>query len=408
MKLLFFSHFIPWPPHGGSLQRNYNLIRQASKHFEVHLLTFTQRKLLPGDDTLREAVDALKQYCHEIVVLPIDTDYSRLRWTWLLATNLFSSHPYSAWRFASAGMRREIRALLEKHRYDLVHIDTIALAGYLPDFGSVPAVLNHHNVESALLLRRAANEKSPLHRWYIGHQGKKLRQYEKDWLSQFALNLSVSSLDIEGLRAINGSAEYTVIANGTDTDYFQPGSVKGSKELVFAGGMTWYPNRDAMTHFCKEIYPRIRMQEPGVCMNIIGSAAPRDVLDCAERDDSIRVHGFVSDIREIIRGSAVYVVPIRVGGGTRLKILDAFACGKSLVSTSVGCEGIAVTPDKDVLIGDTPEQFGDQVVRLLRDADLRRSLENNGRTLVERSYSWDSIGIDLHKAYMRAIDESNS
>jgi glycosyltransferase involved in cell wall biosynthesis len=392
MKILVISHFIPYPPHGGSPQRNYNLFKEAAKGNSLYFLTFNQRPLLSGEENIKEAADKMREFCDDVRVVDIPTDSSRLRWFLLLFLNLFSFQPYSAWRFWSPVMRNELKAALTRHKFDLVHIDTIALAGYVKYTGNIPSVLNHHNIESTLMLRRASNEKNPLVRLYLYLQGRKLRRHEKKWAPKYSVNITVSGLDGIELKSMCPDVNIEVIPNGTDIDYFKPSSDSCGHGLIYTGGMTWYPNRDAMIYFCREIFPLIKKQIPDVRLDLIGRNPPREITDAAWRDNSIKTHGYIDDIRPYMAAAAVYIVPIRVGGGTRLKILDAMASGKAIVSTSVGCEGIEVTPEESILIGDTPEAFSAQTIRLLQDVKLRRTIEMNARRLAEEKYSWIKIG----------------
>lgn len=392
MKILMIGHFVPYPPKGGSLQRTFNILREISKENSVHLLALNMRALLGDRKSLDEARRALSEYCDRLEIFEAASEKSAILWKVMLLGNLFSKSPYSVWKFRSGQLRHEIADEMKKEKFDLAFFDTIDLAQYTDLVGDIPKVLNHHNIESSLLIRRGTSEKNPLSGFYLGHQGKKLKRYESIHSGKFDMNLVVSDNDGEILRSIAPDARFITIPNGTDTDYFTPASESKSNELVFAGGMNWYPNRDAMTFFCREVLPLIKRSFPEAIINIIGQSPPPEVVKIAREDGSVRVHGYVDDVREYIARSAVYVCPIRVGGGTRLKILDAFACGKALVSTSVGCEGIEVTPGENILIGDSPEEFAERVVMLLKDSDLRRKLEIRARELAVSRYSWHIIG----------------
>jgi len=393
------NHFVPYPPHGGCLQRSFNLLREVSKNNTIHLLALNQRTLLPDEKSINASIKALNEHCNAIKVFGIPLDLSRIKWYVCLFLNIFSLTPFTVWWFRSRAFADEIEKQIQSNRFDLITFDTIDLFQYAQFAPNIPKVLNHHNVESTLLLRRSANEKNPFIKFYLYIQGRKLRRYEKKVVGKADVNLTVSESDSEILRKLAHFGRYEVVPNGTDIIYFTPARKSNSKELVFIGGMNWYPNRDAMIYFYNSIYPLIKKEIPEVVMNIIGQDPPREIERLAEHDTSLRIHGFVKDVRDWLSHSAVYVVPIRVGGGTRLKILDAFACGKALVSTSVGCEGIDVTPGENILIGDSPEEFARQVIRILNDNTLRKKLEINARTLVESKYSWKIIGHHLDEIY---------
>lgn len=405
MRVLFVSHFIPHPPTGGASLRNFNIVKELSRKNNVHLVTFTQRDRHPTREKIEKSREVLKEYCEEITIIEVPSDNSALRWYSLLGLNLFSREPYSAWRFWSPQMARAIEDQIAKHNFDIAHVDTIALAGYLEILGGLPAVLNHHNVESTLLLRRAATERNPATKAYIGLQGRKLRNAEQRALSAFDGNISVSELDGKELSELNPKATVCVVPNGTDTEFFKP--IEGIEEdlsLVFAGSMAWYPNGDAMILFGEKIWPLIKQELPGVKMNLIGSRAPAEVIRLGQSDDQFNVLGFVDDVRPTIARAAVYVVPIRVGGGTRLKILDAMAMGKAIVSHPIGAEGLDVADGKDIVIAEDPELFAKSVVELVRDVQKRTAISAQARKSVVEKYSWSTI-IPKMEQFYREIAE---
>lgn len=400
MKILLIAHFLPWPPHGGSSQRNFNLLRELNKECDIYMIGFTQRPHYGSEDEKLEAIAQLKKHCSYLQAFDIPTDYNRIGWYALLLGNILSREPYSVWRFRSRAFDRELDRLLREETFDIVYADTVATAPYaLRARGRARLVLNHHNVESTLLLRRADNESNPGSRMYLRHQGRKLRRWEAKMCPQFDVNLTVSSLDADELGRQAPDAHYEVIANGTDTEYFAPRGESDGHDMMYAGGGTWYPNRDAMTWFCREIFPLIADKVPDATMNVIGGQPPAEVVAASGADARIKVHGFVPDVRPFMARSSVYVAPIRVGGGTRLKILDAFAAGKAVVSTAVGCEGIDCIDGEHIVIANTPGDIANRVVYLMQHPEKRREIERNARRLAENSYSWHIIGEKLRNLY---------
>jgi polysaccharide biosynthesis protein PslH len=401
MKILMIGHFVPYPPSGGSLQRSYNLLSEIAKENSVTLLALNQIAILPDENSVAESVVALNIFCNKVKVFKIPTDGNGMLWYLLLIFNMFSSVPYSVWRFKSKALKKEIIKQLQIEHFDIIHLDTIDLAQYADLFTGIPIVLNHHNAESQLLFRRSTGSRNPLMRFYLYIQAVKLKRYEKNNINRFNANLVVSPDDGQYLKQLAPNLKFDIIPNGTDTEFFFPKPASDSHELIFTGGMGWYPNRDAMIYFCGEILPLIKQVYPDVIMNIIGRKPPKQVKQMAKDNDSIKLYGFVKDIRDYVAKAAVYVVPIRVGGGTRLKILDAFASGKALVSTSVGCEGISVMHGENILIADSPEDFANNVILLFNDKDLRKNLAANARKLVEEKYAWPIIGEKLRQILIR-------
>ncbi len=404
MKILWISHFLPWPPHGGSPQRNYNLLKQLQKEFKVCKIGFIQRSHQPEETKKKEAIKRIDELCNYLYAYDIPTDYNRFYWYGLLAANVFSRTPYSVWRFWSRKFESQLDQLIARDKFDIVYADTAATAHYaIRAKGKAKLVLNHHNIESLLLLRRADNASNPASRWYLKHQADKMRRWEMKVCPHFDVNLTVSEVDSIALRGHSPDTRCEVIANGTDIDYFRPNDNVSGYEMIYVGGGTWLPNKDAMSWFVKDIFPKIVKRLPEAIIHVIGRNPPKEVCYAAEKDSRIKMHGFVDDIRPHLARAAVYVVPIRFGGGTRLKILDAFASGKAVVSTSIGCEGIECEDYKHIRIADFPEKFSETVVELLLDSKARQRLEKNARDLVEKIYSWHIIGEQLRSLYKELV-----
>jgi glycosyltransferase involved in cell wall biosynthesis len=228
-----------------------------------------------------------------------------------------------------------------------------------------------------------------------------MRRFERDTLARFGLVLAVSDADRGTFRRLYGSAvpaPVFVVKTGVDTSYFAPTATPPRpRHLVFTGSMDWIPNQDAMVHFVRDVLPLVRREEPAVTLSIVGRA-PTPAVQALGRETGIEVTGAVDDVRPHVAGAAVYVVPIRIGGGTRLKIFEAMAMGKAVVSTTVGAEGLPVTPGADIVIEDEPDRFAAAVIGLLRN-DVRRSgLEQRARGLVVQKYDWAAVGAELERA----------
>jgi len=402
MNLLWISHNIPYPPKTGVLQRNYNLLREASRHADVYLLAVFKSDILPGKYDIDEARRELGKLCREIEIVHLPIESSRAVLYWKALISLFTRDPLSANWVKDDGMRRQLRRLVESRRFDVVHFDTISLAAYRGEVGNIPSILNHHNIESHLLRRRIDFERNPLKRFYYSVEGDKLERYERRVCAEFDTNFTVSALDRDRLLELVPLARADVIANGVDVDYFRhDGSMTVPGNIVMASGMNWFPNRDAVLYMCQEIWPRLSARLPSLTWTVVGASPPPQLLELAERDRRVEVTGFVDDVRPYLSRAEIYLCPMRDGGGTRVKILDALSMSKAIVSTTIGCEGIDVTPGVDVLIADDPEAFVVQIERLHRDAVLRQSLSLAARRLAVERYSWPVIGQNLGAVYRR-------
>lgn len=383
--------------------RNFNLLREAAKSHEIHLLTFNLRALLSTKREVEESTQEVGRLCKSIKVFDVPVDGSRIKWFMMLARNIFSLLPYSVERFKSKEMAAAIKERLSEEHFDLVEIGTLALIPYAELCDGVPKVLVHQNVESSLMFRRAQGTRNALARLYLYWQAWKMRRYEARMMPKFDMNVVVSDLDRAEFEEFCPEAIVSTVSNGTDVEYFVPKRKEEREEVVFTGGMTWYPNSEAVMFFCREVLPHIKRECPAVVVSIVGDAPPKDLIRMAAEDPSIRVHGMVEDIRDYVSCAAVYVVPIRIGGGTRLKILDAMAMGKAIVSATVGAEGLDVTPGKDILIADDATEFAARVVELLKDPEKRKRIGEAARKTVVEKYSWDVIAPSLESAYSRAV-----
>lgn len=392
---------MPYPPKGGLLQRSYYLIREAAKRHEVDLAALVQPAHQSNDRELAEATAALQEFCRDVDTFWIRSDLGRWGRPALLASSFFSSRPYDANWLDEQALHRHLE---KRHRqYDLVHVDTIGLCPYTEDTGRTPFVLNHHNIESQMMADRTLEEANPLKRLYARREAGKLERWEQHWTLRAKVNLVVSPLDRDRLLARQPQAETQVVENGVDTEYFRPMSPPEDNDghLVFVGGMSWYPNRDAMQWFVEEIWPRLREGRPDRRAVLIGRDPPATVQRAAD-DSALSAPGFVDDIRPQVDRALAYVCPIRRGGGTRLKVLDALAMAKPLVATSFAVQGLGMEDGEHYLRAEEPAAYVDQIRKLEESPSLRRKLGKAGRELVERRYSWNIIGENLEKGYRRA------
>jgi len=395
MKVLWLSHILPYPPKGGVSQRSYNLIKEISKTHKIYLIAINPKKLLSSINQIKNAVKELKKFCYEVEVinLPVNKSFIALK-------SLFSKRPYTANWLNFPAVRYAIRKFIKKYKFDLVHFDSIDLGEYINEVGNFPKVLNHHNIESQMMFRRFIKEKNILKKIYFFQEAIKLKNYEKKICPKFDYNLTVSELDKERLFKICPDIKIEVIPNGVDVEYFKPKNKNFEpKTLIFAGGMSWYPNRDAMLFFCKKIWPLLKKRWPDVKTTIIGRNPPKYILNLAKQDPNLIVTGFVDDVRPYLEKAHVYVCPIRDGGGTKLKILDALAMGKPIVAHPIAVEGIEVEPEKQVLLAETPQEFVQQIGRLFKNEKLCEFLSKNGRELVVEKYDFRKIGEKLSKIY---------
>lgn len=404
-RLLFLAQTLPYPPTGGVKIRTYHTLRLLSSAFDVTALCFYRWKKGRLEPDVADAVEQLSRLAR-VEAFPIPSDHSRLRLIWDHVRSLAARSVYTNFTYQSREFRAAIERELQSDHYDLVHADSLDLSRY---FDLIPngelLVCVHHDAQSLLLQRRAEREQSRLLASYLRIQSRFMRGEEARTCSSVSLNVAVSEADAEVLRSRTPEGSFAVLPNGVDTDFFAPefGEENG---VCFVGGTTWFPNRDALEHYTVDILPEIRRRLPDLETTWIGRASEEEKARYADTA-GISLTGFVPDIRPYLARSAGVVVPLRVGGGTRIKILDAWAMGKAVVSTSLGCEGLKAIDGQNIMIADGPIGFARAVEAIATDEGLRRRLGANARRTAVEDYSWDVIGAEMIQLY-RALIASDS
>jgi len=389
MEILFITGNLPYPPTDGWKIRVFSLIRNLSQRHRVSLISFMRTT----EDS--QAIEALRAYCADVWVLPRDPRYS----PWMLLLGLVGPTAFPVVNYRDQRMTDLLREILTKRSFDVVQAESLHVAQYclgLP----CHTVLDLHNIESLLMKRYAEQERHPLKRAYAEVTWRKLAAYERDVCGRFTHCLTCSEEDRRLLQEQAGVERVSVIPNGVDVDGFAPDGVGTipSNRLVFVGRMDYHANVDGVRWFCAEVLPLVQAKRPDVVFQIVGGH-PTEEVKRLTRPGRVDVTGFVEDVRPFLQAAAVVVVPLRVGGGTRLKILEAMAMGKAVVSTAVGAEGIAAVSGQDILMADRPREFADDILRLLENPDLRRRMGMAGRRLVEAHYKWECIAQRLERVY---------
>jgi glycosyltransferase involved in cell wall biosynthesis len=423
MRVLFLTPQLPYPPHQGTTIRNYNLIANLAPRHEIHLLSF-----MHSHDEIDRATP-LRQYCHSIeaVLTPRRSPLQRL-------LSLFLSPlPDMALRLPSAEFRAKLAAALRREPFDVVQIEGIEMAypwmlevrnwkldyetglptsSFQPPTSNLQpptSIFDDHNAEYVLQQRAFETDARQPRRWiaalYSLIQWKKLSRYEVTVCRLADRVVAVSEADKAALQRLVPGLEVTVVPNAVDVGYYTSADIQPlplpSHSLIFTGKMDFRPNVDAVIWFCQEVLPLVRRRMPDVRFYIVGRSPHRRVLRLAD-DPAVTVTGYVDDVRPYIAGTCVYVIPLRIGGGTRLKVLEAMAMGKPIVSTSLGCEGFqGLVPGLELSLADTPEEFAQRVIELLRDASRRERLGQAARRFVEEQYDWRLIVPKLESAYER-------
>ncbi len=400
MRLLFLTPQFPYPPHKGTTLRNFNVVKELAARHEVDLLSFVD-----SPDAL-QASTPLSERCRRIdgAVVPLRTLAARARDT------VLSPWPDMALRLWSREFAGKVQQWLAGAHYDIVQVEGIELARYLIECQiphaqrlspvgrpSAPRfIFDDHNCEYVLQQRAFETDARRPSRWlgaaYSLVQWQKLRRFEAQVCRAADRVIAVSDADALALRRLVPGLEVVVAPNGIDlaqSSSFKYQASTPNDNLVFTGTMDFRPNVDAVLWFASEVLPRILAQEPNAHLYIVGQR-PHKRLEALRHHPAITLTGAVEDVRPYLAGSAVYVVPLRIGGGTRFKILEAAALRCAMVSTTLGCEGFPVQHGRELLIADTPAKFAEAVIALLRDPSRRAQLGQRAYTLAE-AFDWKKI-----------------
>jgi sugar transferase (PEP-CTERM/EpsH1 system associated) len=386
MKILWVKAGGLVPPDTGGKIRSYNILRQLAKH---HAVTFFSFYAAHENDVHAE----LSQVFQRVIKIPLDLPAEKSAGEFLnYAVHLFSSEPYSLTKYCRPVVRKELRALLQKETYDVILCDFLVTAGAIPWDWPCPKVLFSHNVEAVIWQRHYEVARNPLWKALSWREWKRMEAAERRYLQKADHVVAVSENDREAFARFLDPQKLTVTQTGADTEFFQPSEEKEMpNSLVFTGSMDWLPNEDAILYFANEILPIIRRQVPDVTLCVVGRKPSRRLQDLASRVPNIQLTGWVEDVRPYVAQRAVCIVPLRVGGGTRLKIFEAMSMAKAIVSTSIGAEGLPVNNGEHILLADDPASFAESTVRLLGNASRRTQIGQAARHLVHENYNWAAV-----------------
>lgn len=382
MKILFVSRWYPYPADNGSKIRVYNLIKHLAASHELHLVSFATAETTAAD------LAAMSAYCRELEVIRYEPYQP---WRLKAVAGLFSPKPRSVIDTYSPEMERVIKQKNATQAFDLVIASQIDMAPYALALPGVPKIFEE--VELTTRYEQFSRQAQPLKRAWSRLSWEKLSRYVAWLMVQFEGCTVVSDGELAQLRQI--APDYKpieVIPNGVDTGYYAGNfGAPTADTLVYSGALTYKANFDAVDYFLREIFPLIRAQRPGVKLFITGKTegVPVDQLPSQE---AVVFTGYLDDIRPTLAQSRVNIVPLRLGGGTRLKVLESLAIGAPVVATPKGAEGLEVIPNRDLLIAEEPAQFAEAVIRLLQDPVLSQSLSRNGQQTVRNKYDWQIIG----------------
>ncbi|HID55666.1 TPA: glycosyltransferase [Candidatus Poribacteria bacterium] len=392
MKTLFLTLRSPYPPQRGDKIRAFNFIRYlVDRGYEVDLICFAERE----EDT--DYIVPLRGYCRKVRMVRFSRPKALLR----AALRLPTRTPLQNGYWFSRKLARQVKSMISSERYDLIHAQLFRMGQYVKGY-RMPKVLDLTDSLAMNLRRRMRIDRSlllPL----IALEQRRVRRFEVDIAGRFDVALVASEIDRFYLLRRNPRLKIRVIPTAVDIDFFKPTGRSKEPVLLFTGTMGYFPNDDAVLFFHREVLPLVKREIPEVKFYVVGNDPPPKVRSLESNGDTI-VTGHVEDVRPYFEMASLFVCPLRSGSGIQTKNLEAMAMGVPVVTTSFGFEGIEAIPGRDLIVADTPEDIASQVIRLLRDPDLRERIGRNGRKVVEERYSWRVVGRKLVEVYEEVME----
>jgi len=398
-NILFISPTVPYPATDGGRIRVLNLLKQICKKNRI---TFVAIEILDTDKNGIEHLRNLGMDAHLIERMP---DMPELTAKTISVSAIFRAvahaQPVMVAKYYIPAMEATIKKLLHAHNFDVIHFEMLHTGQYIKKLEDLkaPALLSLQNVDSSVWRRLVGRENNPIKKLLFFVQSHSFARYEKRMCPLFSACACVSEEDKKLLKDLCPLLPIEVIPNGVDIEGYQPDhNLEEEAAIVYTGSMDWQPNEDAVLYFHEQIFPLILKELPDAKFYVVGQY-PTERIRSLAKNPNVIVTGMVGDTRPYFAKASVYVVPLRIGGGTRLKILEALGMEKAVVSTTIGYEGLHIIPDEDILVADDEKKFAELVIKLAKDKGLRRKLGKKGRKTVGAKYNWTTIGEKLNDLY---------
>ena len=393
-----------YPPKGGNWLRTLNLMLPLARRHEITYVCRGSRED-QAEKIAREfyADNGIRiRVCGEP-----PADKKGLGFYARVAANLTSRLPYSIASHRSRDVRDEIRRLAAAEKIDLFQFEALGYADALAGTGARTIVMAH-NVESLIWERLHQTEPQPVKRWFIGQQLGKYERYERMVMQDASRVIAVSREDAVLLKDRFGVPDAAVVDNGVDVKYFTSGSASRSpdpRQILFLGSLDWRPNLDGIDVLLTQVMPRVLAAEPRARLTIVGRNPTPALVRRVRREPNVELHADVDDVRPYLARSAVMAVPLRIGGGSRLKILEAIASGVPVVSTRIGAEGLIFEPDRDLRVTETGEEMAAALVETIRDPGRAAEMVRHGRTVIDAHYDWSRLADRLEQIWLDLAGE---
>ncbi|HEY6247763.1 MAG TPA: glycosyltransferase [Pyrinomonadaceae bacterium] len=405
MRILWLKTELLHPVDKGGKIRTYNMLKELKSDHHITYLTLDDGSA--DDKAPEQAID----YCHDLICIPHRQreKFSPGFYVELFA-NLGSRLPYAIKKYESPSMRNTVSKLVQDGRVDVVICDFLAPAINVARDLNCPSVLFQHNVEAMIWKRHFEVQANQLKKSYLRIQWQKMRSFELDQCRRFDAVVAVSAGDREQIKNEYSVERVFDVPTGVDTEFFRSSGASSiaPHNLVFTGSMDWLPNEDAMNYFIGQVLPLIRSSIPDVSLTVVGRNPYPSLLEMSKRDSAILVTGRVDDVRPFMEKAAVYIVPLRIGGGTRLKIFEAMSMKKAIVSTTVGAEGLPVSDGNELCIADAPGSFAAAVIQLLTNPELAEQMGERAGKVVREKFGWAGVAKRFAEICESALNESST
>ena len=444
LRVLHFVPRVPWPLNTGAKLRNYHLAREIAGRASITLLAFSENgERMEQQQTARVAgsstepvLESPESFYERVVLVGRDQGYTLSK----IVRGAIGRTPLPVLNYTTPAMKEALARVLDEQDFDVVQVESIHLAEYLPIIRAArsrPLVIcDWHNIESELMRRYSERQTSVLRRIYARRASGQMSRLERRIMREFDAHVVVSKRDGERLQELAPKARIFLIENGVDTAYYTderinkahalwlkeqqqdaassqaalPGSspaleAEKPRRIAFVGSMDYHANVDAAVSFALEVWPRLHNEQPGLIFTIVGRDPAREVRQLAQIS-GIEVTGTVDDVRPYYYETLAAIIPLRVGGGSRLKILEAMAAGVAVISTTLGAEGLDVRDNENILIAETSEDFCEAIIKL--DEERRRKLIAGGRALVFEQYDWSRLGALLFETYRGLLGQGEA
>ncbi|WP_339136678.1 MAG: glycosyltransferase family 4 protein [Candidatus Electrothrix sp. GW3-4] len=401
MKVLVVDEWLPWPLETGKKIRTFNTIANLANRHEIHFLAYVDK------NKDNEKIKIFQEIGIHVIPVP---DVRTAKWTtkfyWEVIINFFLSVPFSTQYHVTKAFKERMHNAVRRLSPDLIHCEWTNLAPLLEEYGDFPTVIAAHNIESDIWYRFALNGSNIFKRLLGRVQAKRIEKLERKWYPRVDRCIAVSEADKLVIEEYGGKV--SLVDNGVDLEFYNENNKIGQREelegnrIIFVASFDTFSNQDGAHYFVNNIFPILQEALTDIELWLVGKNPPAKIREYGEKNSQIKVTGSVPDVREFIARSKICIVPLRIGGGSRLKILEAMAMHKPIVSTSIGAEGLSITDGKNIVLADLPDDFAAAILDILRDERKQRMIGNEGYALVTACYDWDHLTGLQDEAWQKA------